>query len=194
MNFIKQAIPDVILIEPSVHYDMRGYFIETFREDRLEHVLGYKVHFCQDNESRSTQGVLRGLHFQLPPFAQTKLVRVITGEVVSIAVDIRQNSPTFGQHVSVVLNDKNKHQLFIPRGFAHGFAVLSDDAIFSYKVDNYYSALSERGLAFDDASLNIDWFLPKEQLRLSDKDMQQPGLVDIQAESAAFNIRLDLYA
>ncbi len=168
--------------------------METFRQDALEQALGYAVNFCQDNESQSVKGVLRGLHFQLPPFAQSKLVRVIAGEVLDVSVDIRQNSPTFGQHVAVVLNDRNKHQLYIPRGFAHGFVVLSDKATFAYKVDNYYSAAHERGLAFDDASLAIDWSYPKSDLKVSAKDQNQPGLVDISAESARFNIDLDLYA
>ena len=194
MNFIKQSIPDIVLIEPKVHGDQRGYFIETFRQDKFEEAVGYIVNFCQDNESKSRKGVLRGLHFQLPPFAQSKLVRVIEGEVLDVAVDIREASPTFGQVVTAILNDKNKHQLFIPRGFAHGFLVLSETAVFAYKVDNYYSPECDRGLAFDDFSLNIDWCLPKEQLLLSAKDHQQPGLVDIQAESAMFNFELDLYA
>lgn len=134
------------------------------------------------------------MHFQLPPYAQSKLVRVISGEVLDVAVDIRQNSDTFGQVVTAILNDTNKHQLFIPRGFAHGFVVLSEAAIFSYKVDNYYSPENDRGLAFDDDQLNIDWHLPKAELKLSEKDQKQPGLVDISDESAAFNIDLDLYA
>jgi dTDP-4-dehydrorhamnose 3,5-epimerase len=194
MKFIKQSISDVVLIEPRVHGDERGYFIETFRQDSLAQVVGHPVAFCQDNESHSVRGVLRGLHFQLPPFAQSKLVRVIAGEVLDVSVDIRQNSPTFGQHVAVVLNDRNKHQLYIPRGFAHGFVVLSDKATFAYKVDNYYSAAHERGLAFDDAGLAIDWSYPKSDLKISAKDQNQPGLVDISAESARFNIELDLYA
>lgn len=193
MNFIKQSIPDVVLIEPKVHGDHRGYFVETFRQDKFEQALGYKVNFCQDNESKSTKGVLRGLHFQLPPFAQSKLVRVIDGEVLDVAVDIRQNSPTFGQHVAVILNDINKHQLFIPRGFAHGFVVLSDTATFAYKVDNYYSPDCDRGLAFNDPSLNIDWRLPLEQLQLSAKDQQQPDLVDIKQESKMFEYGINLY-
>lgn len=179
MEFIKQAIPEVILIKPKVFGDERGYFVETFRQDKFEHALGYQVNFCQDNESKSTKGVLRGLHFQLPPFAQSKLVRVIEGQVLDVAVDIRQNSPTFGQHVAVLLNDQNKHQLFVPRGFAHGFVVLSDTATFAYKVDNYYAPECDRGLAFDDATLNINWQLPLDQLKLSDKDQKQPTLANL---------------
>ncbi len=147
MQFIKQSIPEVVLIKPQVHGDDRGYFSETFRQDKFEEAVGYRVHFCQDNESKSTKGVLRGLHFQLPPYAQSKLVRVIEGEVLDVAVDIRKGSPTFGQVVTSILNDENKHQLFIPRGFAHGFVVLSETAIFAYKVDNYYSPECDRGLA-----------------------------------------------
>ena len=193
MKFTPQSIPEIILIEPQIHGDERGYFVETFRQDKFEHVLGYKVNFCQDNESKSTKGVLRGLHFQLPPFAQSKLVRVIGGEVLDVAVDIRRGSPTFGQHVAVILNDTNKHQLFIPRGFAHGFVVLSDTATFAYKVDNYYSPECDRGLAFNDPKLNIDWRLPLEQLQLSAKDQHQPGLVDIKQESTMFDYGINLY-
>ncbi len=179
MRYIPQSIPEVILIEPQIHGDHRGYFIETFRQDKFEEAIGHKVNFIQDNESKSSKGVLRGLHFQLPPFAQSKLVRVIDGEVLDVVVDIRKGSPTFGEHVSIILNDKNKHQVFIPRGFAHGFVVLSESAIFSYKVDNYYSAESERGLAFDQALFNIDWKISKEKLKLSEKDQNQPNLADL---------------
>jgi dTDP-4-dehydrorhamnose 3,5-epimerase len=180
MEFIKQSIEDVLLIKPKVFGDERGYFVETFRQDKFEEALGHKVDFIQDNESKSTKGVLRGLHFQLPPAAQSKLVRVIEGKVLDVAVDIRQDSPTYGQYVTAELSGDNKHQLFVPRGFAHGFVVLSDTAIFSYKVDNYYSPENDRGLAFDDELLNIDWQLPIEQLQLSDKDQKQPGLVDLE--------------
>lgn len=176
MQFIPQSIPDVFVIEPKVHGDHRGYFAETFRQDKLEQALGYKIDFIQDNESKSSKGVLRGLHFQLAPFAQSKLVRVIEGAVLDVAVDIRKGSPRFGQHVAVELSGDNKKQMFIPRGFAHGFVVLTDTATFAYKVDNYYSPESDRGLAFDDVALNIDWLLTKEQLLLSDKDTQQPLL------------------
>jgi len=179
MRFIPQAIPEVILIDPEVHGDSRGYFVETFRQDKFEKAIGYKVDFIQDNESKSTKGVLRGLHFQRPPFAQSKLVRVIEGDVLDVAVDIRHGSPTYGQVVSVVLNDKNKQQLFIPRGFAHGFVVLSETAIFAYKVDNYYSPECEGGLAFNDSKLNIDWHLPGDLLALSGKDQKQPDLAEI---------------
>lgn len=179
MKFIPQSIPEVILIEPTVHGDDRGYFVETFRQDLFEETLGYKVNFIQDNESKSTKGVLRGLHYQLPPYTQAKLVRVIEGSVLDVAIDIRKSSPTFGQHVSVELTGENKHQLFIPHGFAHGFVVLSDSATFAYKVDNYYAPEHDRGIAFDDIKLTIDWQLPLNELQLSDKDKTHPNLSDV---------------
>ena len=176
MNFIKTNIPDVVIIEPQVHGDDRGYFIETFRADKLEEFLGYKINFCQDNESKSSKGVLRGLHYQLAPYAQTKLVRVIQGKVLDVAIDIRKNSPTFGQHVAVELSSENKRQLLVPRGFAHGFVVLEENTVFAYKVDNYYSPECDRGIAFDDEALGIDWILNNEALNLSAKDKVQPKL------------------
>ena len=176
MKFIPQVIPDVWVIEPKVYGDHRGYFFETFRQDKFEDALGFKVNFIQDNESKSSKGVLRGLHFQLAPYAQSKLVWVIEGAVLDVAVDIRRGSPSFGQHVAVELSGVNKKQMFIPRGFAHGFVVLTDTATLAYKVDNYYSPECDRGLAFDDIDLNIDWQLTKQQLLLSDKDTQQPTL------------------
>ena len=176
MNFIRTNIPDVIIIEPTVHGDHRGYFVETFRADKLEAFLGFKLNFGQDNESKSSKGVLRGLHYQLAPHAQTKLVRVISGRVLDVAVDIRKNSSTFGQYIAVELTADNKRQLLVPRGFAHGFVVLEDDTIFAYKVDNYYSPECDRGIAFNDPALNIDWILKTEELKLSDKDTKQPKL------------------
>jgi len=176
MNFARTEIPDVVIIEPTVNGDERGYFVETFRADKLEAFLGYKINFCQDNESKSSRGVLRGLHYQLAPDAQTKLVRVIQGSVLDVAVDIRKGSPTFGQHVAVKLTAENKRQLLVPRGFAHGFVVLEDDTIFAYKVDNYYSPENDRGIAFDDTDLNIDWQIPHTELKLSEKDKIQPKL------------------
>lgn len=176
MKITKMSIADVVIIEPTVHGDSRGYFVETFRADKLEEFLGYKIHFCQDNESKSSKGVLRGLHYQLHPAAQTKLVRVIQGRVLDVAVDVRKNSPTFGQHVAVELSSENKKQLLVPRGFAHGFVVLEDNTIFAYKVDNYYSPENDRGIAFDDTSLNINWILNYDELNLSDKDTKQPLL------------------
>ena len=176
MNFIRTDIPDVVIIEPQVHGDNRGYFVETFRADKLEEFLGFKINFCQDNESKSSKGVLRGLHYQLAPDAQTKLVRVIEGSVLDVAVDIRKGSPTFGKHVSVKLTGENKKQLLVPRGFAHGFIVLEDDTTFAYKVDSYYSPENDRGIAFDDIDLGIDWILKHSELNLSAKDTTQPKL------------------
>ena len=191
MNFVRTQIPDVIIIEPKVHGDARGYFVETFVSNKLEEFLGYKINFCQDNESKSSKGVLRGLHYQLPPFAQTKLVRVIQGRVLDVAVDIRKDSPTFGQYVAVELSADNKKQLLVPRGFAHGFVVLEDNTIFAYKVDNYYSPQCDRGIAFDDANLNIDWILNKEELNLSAKDKTQPKLNET---NDLFEFGVDYYA
>jgi len=178
MTFTRTSIPDVILIDPMLHGDDRGYFVETFRADKLEVFLGFKVPFCQDNESKSAYGVLRGLHYQLPPHAQSKLVRIIEGEVLDVAVDIRKGSPSFGQHVAVHLSGENKRQLFIPRGFAHGFVVLSETCTFAYKVDNYYSPQCDRGIAFDDPALNIDWIAAVSKLQLSAKDTKQPIFAD----------------
>jgi len=178
MQFIRTAIADVVVIEPKVHGDDRGYFVETFRADKLEEFLGYKINFCQDNESKSSRGVLRGLHYQLHPAAQTKLVRVIQGKVLDVAVDIRKDSPTFGQHVAVELSAENKKQMLVPRGFAHGFVVLEDDTIFAYKVDNYYSPQNDRGILFSDEALKIDWMVPHEELNLSAKDKIQPKLAE----------------
>ncbi|MCT7522342.1 dTDP-4-dehydrorhamnose 3,5-epimerase [Aliarcobacter cryaerophilus] len=191
MTFTRTAIPDVVIIEPKVHGDSRGYFVETFVSNKLEEFLGYQINFCQDNESKSSKGVLRGLHYQLPPHAQTKLVRVIYGRVLDVAVDIRKNSPTFGKYVAVELSGENKKQLLIPRGFAHGFVVLEDDTVFAYKVDNYYSPQCDRGIAFDDENLNIDWILKKEELNLSPKDTKQPKLNET---NDLFEFGVDYYA
>ncbi|MFV7791049.1 dTDP-4-dehydrorhamnose 3,5-epimerase [Aliarcobacter lanthieri] len=191
MQFVRTEIPDVVIIEPKVHGDSRGYFVETFVSNKLEEFLGYKIDFCQDNESKSSKGVLRGLHYQLPPFAQTKLVRVISGCVLDVAVDIRKDSPTFGKYVSVELSSENKRQLLVPRGFAHGFVVLEDNTVFAYKVDNYYSPECDRGIAFDDDSLNIDWILKKEELNLSLKDTKQPKLNETKD---LFEFGVDYYA
>ena len=178
MKFTPQSILDVVLIEPTVHGDNRGYFVETFRQDLFEAAVGYQVNFIQDNESKSAKGVLRGLHYQLPPYTQAKLVRVIKGSVLDVAVDIRKSSSTFGQHITAELTSENKHQLFVPHGFAHGFIVLSDSATFAYKVDNYYAPKHDRGIAFDDKDLAIDWKLPLEILQLSDKDRTHPSLAN----------------
>jgi dTDP-4-dehydrorhamnose 3,5-epimerase len=189
MKFIRCEIPDVIICEPKVHEDDRGYFVETFRQDKLEEFLGFKIDFCQDNESKSKKGVLRGLHYQLSPFAQTKLVRVIDGEVLDVAVDIRKGSSTFGSYVAVKLSSQNKRQLLVPRGFAHGFVVLSDEATFAYKVDNYYSQECDRGIAYDDKTIGVDWQIQKELLQLSQKDTKQPSL----EEAEVFEFDEDLY-
>ncbi len=191
MNFIRTDIPDVVICEPVAHGDDRGYFVETFRADKLEEFLGYKINFCQDNESKSSKGVLRGLHYQLAPHAQTKLVRVIQGSVLDVAVDIRKGSPTFGKRVAVKLTSENKRQLLVPRGFAHGFVVLEDDTTFAYKVDSYYSPECDRGIAFDDEDLNIDWILDHDELNLSAKDKVQPLLKDT---NDLFEYEVDYYA
>jgi len=180
MEFEPQWIPEVILIRPTVHGDARGYFMETFHQNQLEQGVGFSINFLQDNESCSARGVLRGLHYQIPPHAQSKLVRVIKGRVLDVAVDIRAESPTFGEHVAVELSAENRYQLWIPRGFAHGFVVLSEYAIFSYKVDNYYAPRHDRGFAYDDPSLHIDWQLSKKQLSLSLKDQQLPRLKQVE--------------
>jgi dTDP-4-dehydrorhamnose 3,5-epimerase len=177
------------MIDPSVHGDDRGYFVETFRKDKLEAFLGYNVGFCQDNESKSSRGVLRGLHYQIGADAQSKLVRVIQGSVLDVAVDIRRGSPTFGAHVCVELSAKNRRQLFVPRGFAHGFVVLEDETIFAYKVDNYYAPHNDRGIAYNDPAIGVDWQMDHLQLKLSDKDKAQPLL----SEAELFVFGHDLY-
>lgn len=179
MRFLRQVIPDVVVIEVDFNGDDRGYFAETFRQDLLNDFLGYEVNFIQDNESMSSKGVLRGLHYQIPPFAQSKLVRVTQGEVLDIAVDIRKGSPTYGKHVAVNLSSENNKQIFIPQGFAHGFLVKSESATFVYKVDNYYSSLHERGLKYNDKKLNINWDIFNTQLSLSQKDLNQPLLKEM---------------
>jgi len=171
MNFIKTRISDLVIIEPNVFGDKRGYFLESYNQVSFEKNIG-RTTFVQDNESKSSKGVLRGLHFQKPPFAQAKLVRCIEGEVLDVAVDLRKESETYGQHVSVVLSGENKRQLFVPRGFAHGFIVLGEFATFAYKVDNNYSPEHEDGIMWDDASLNINWQLEKEEILLSGKDKE----------------------
>lgn len=174
MNFTKLEIPDVILIEPSVYSDERGYFIESYKQNELEKFLGRSINFCQENETKSSFGVLRGLHYQLNPHAQTKLVRVTQGALLDVIVDLRKDSPYFGKHISVELNEYNKRQLFIPAGFAHGFVVLKDDTKFLYRVDNYYNPENERGITFNDPELGIDWKLNSKDLKLSIKDSNLP--------------------
>ncbi|MGI6046820.1 MAG: dTDP-4-dehydrorhamnose 3,5-epimerase [Petrimonas sp.] len=169
MNIIKTEIEGLVIIEPEVFSDERGYFFESFSQREFEEKV-CKTVFVQDNESKSIYGVLRGLHFQKPPFAQAKLVRVVSGKVLDVAVDIRKGSPTFGKHVSVELSGANKRQLFIPRGFAHGFAVLSNEAVFQYKCDNYYAPDYEDGILWNDPVLEIDWKIPMKDVILSEKD------------------------
>jgi len=173
MKFTRTTIPEVIICEPKVHADERGYFFESFKKESFEKFIGYSIDFCQDNEAKSTKGVLRGLHYQMPPFAQSKLVRVIKGSVLDVAVDIRKKSNTFGNYVAVELSEYNKKQLFVPQGFAHGYVVLSDEAIFTYKVDNYYHKASERGILYNDPTLQIDWKFPIEEVLISEKDKIQ---------------------
>ena len=175
MDIIKTAIDGVVIIEPRLFKDERGYFFESFSQKEFEEKV-CKTVFVQDNESKSSYGVLRGLHFQKPPFAQSKLVRVVRGAVLDVAVDIRKGSPTFGKHVAVELTAENHRQFFIPRGFAHGFSVLSQEVVFQYKCDNYYAPQSEGALAWDDPDLGIDWRIPAAEIVLSKKDKAHPIL------------------
>lgn len=177
MNIIETNIKEIIIIEPRIFNDARGYFFESFSERDFNSQVR-QVKFVQDNESKSSYGVLRGLHFQKPPFCQSKLVRVIKGAVLDVAVDIRKGSPTFGKHVAVELTEDNHRQLFIPRGFAHGFSVLSDEVIFQYKCDNFYAPQSEGAIAWNDPDLNIDWKIPADRIILSEKDKNHPLLKD----------------
>jgi len=177
MKISSTFIKDLFLIEPSIIKDKRGYFMESYRDDIFNSRFPH-LNFCQENESKSKYGVLRGLHYQLPPYAQTKLVRVISGKVLDVAVDIRQGSETFGNYFSVELSGNNKKQLLIPRGFAHGFVVLSKEAIFSYKVDSYYNKGCDRGIIYNDKSLKIDWKLANTDLNISTKDIKLPELKD----------------
>ena len=178
MKFISTEIPDVFILEPSVYGDARGYFLESYNKELFQKEIG-EINFVQDNESKSSRGVLRGLHFQKPPYQQAKLVRCIEGEVIDVAVDIRIGSPTFGKHVAVRLSGENKKQLFIPRGFAHGFAVLSEMAIFSYKVDNNYAPEYDAGIIWNDKDLNIDWKLSDNEIILSEKDSKLGSLTSL---------------
>ena len=180
MIFTKTEIEDVVIIEPRVFEDERGYFIESFNQQKFNEQLG-TINFVQDNESKSVFGTLRGLHFQKPPFAQAKLVRCIQGTVLDVVVDIRKDSPTYGKHVSIELSQENKKQLFVPRGFAHGFVTLSDTAIFAYKVDNWYAPEYDAGIKFNDASLDIDWKVASENIILSAKDAILPSFESFQS-------------
>ena len=175
MKLIKTAIEGVVELEPRVFGDARGYFFESFSQRVFDELLG-RVDFVQDNESRSSYGVIRGLHYQLPPYTQAKLVRVVKGCVLDVAVDLRKGSATFGKHVAVELSEENKKQLFIPGGFAHGYAVLSEEAIFQYKCDRYYAPGHEGGIRFDDPALGIDWRIPEGKMILSEKDLRHPSL------------------
>lgn len=165
-----------MVIEPDVFGDSRGYFMESFSLRKFRELTGLDIDFVQDNESKSSYGVVRGLHFQRPPYAQSKLVRVVQGRVLDVAVDLREGSPTYGKHFAIELSGDNHLQMFIPKGFAHGFAVLSDEAVFQYKCDEYYAPESEGAVAWDDPDLAIDWMLPKEDIRLSEKDKSNPNL------------------
>ncbi len=179
MNFIATKLQDCYIIEPKIITDARGYFMESFNEKTFANGVGQNVHFVQDNQSFSTKGVLRGLHYQCGAHAQAKLVRVLQGEVLDVAVDIRENSPTFGKFVTVELSEDNKRQLFIPRGFLHGFSVLSETAVFSYKCDNLYCKSAEIGVHFNDADIGIDWQIPKNKIIISAKDKDLGGFKDV---------------
>jgi dTDP-4-dehydrorhamnose 3,5-epimerase len=174
MNFIETELSGCFIIEPKIFKDDRGYFLESYSKERFNRGIGREVNFVQDNQSFSSQGVIRALHYQLGDYAQAKLVRVLNGTVLDVAVDLRENSPTFGKHFSVELSRENKRQLFIPRGFGHGFAVLSDTAEFFYKCDNYYSKESEGGIVYNDRTLNIDWRLASDKVKVSEKDIILP--------------------
>lgn len=190
MEVIKTDIEEVVIIEPRIFKDARGYFFESYSKKEFDEKVA-KVDFVQDNESMSTKGVMRGLHFQAPPYTQSKLVRCVKGRVLDVAVDIRKGSPTYGQHVAVELSEDNHRQFFVPRGFAHGFAVLSEVAIFQYKCDNYYHPEADGGISIADNSLGIDWKIDSADAILSEKDMNHPLLKDF---NSPFDINIDLYA
>ena len=179
MKFTKTNIEGLVIIEPRVFGDERGYFLETYNEKEFEESIG-KISFVQDNESKSSKGVLRGLHFQKPPFHQAKLVRCVEGSVLDVAVDIRKGSPTYGKHIAVELSGENKKQLFVPRGFAHGFSVLSETAVFAYKVDNDYAPEYDAGIRWNDTNLNINWGLEENDVLVSGKDKTLPFLSELE--------------
>lgn len=189
MDIIQTNIEGVVIIEPRIFKDARGYFFESFSQKEFEEKVR-KVNFVQDNESMSSYGVMRGLHFQCPPFTQSKLVRCVKGAVLDVAVDIRKGSATYGRHVAVELTEDNHRQFFVPRGFAHGFSVLSDTAVFQYKCDNFYSPQSDGGISILDGSLGIDWRIPTGQAILSEKDMRHKCLEDF---DSPFTIDMNLY-
>lgn len=190
MEVIKTQIDGVVIIEPRIFKDSRGYFFESYSKREFDEKVR-PVDFVQDNESMSTRGVMRGLHFQRPPFTQSKLVRCVRGRVLDVAVDIRKGSPTYGRHVAVELSEDNHRQFFVPRGFAHGFAVLSDIAVFQYKCDNYYHPEADGGISIADESLGIDWKIDPSAAILSEKDLRHPLLKDF---DSPFDITIDLYA
>ena len=194
MEIIKTNIEGVLIIEPRVFNDPRGYFFESFSQrefdEKVTPILGHTINFVQDNESMSSYGVMRGLHFQTMPYTQSKLVRCVRGSVLDVAVDIRKGSPTYGQHVAVELTDDNHRQFFVPRGFAHGFAVLSETAVFQYKCDNFYAPANDGGVSIKDDSLGIDWRIPTDKALLSEKDTRHALLRDF---DSPFSIDMDLY-
>jgi dTDP-4-dehydrorhamnose 3,5-epimerase len=190
MEVIKTSIEGVVIVEPRVFRDSRGYFFESFSQREFNEKVR-PVTFVQDNESMSSYGVMRGLHFQLPPFTQSKLVRCVKGAVLDVAVDIRKGSPTYGQHVAVELTEDNHRQFFVPRGFAHGFAVLSETAVFQYKCDNFYAPQADGGISIKDESLGIDWRIPTENAILSEKDLKHALLKDF---DSPFDYSVDYYA
>lgn len=194
MNVIKTNIEGVLIFEPKVFNDARGYFFESFSQrefdEKVAPILGHTIRFVQDNESMSSYGVMRGLHFQRPPFTQSKLVRCVKGAVLDVAVDIRKGSPTFGQHVAVELTGDNRRQFFISKGFAHGFAVLSETAVFQYKCDEFYHPEADGGISIMDQSLGINWKIPTDQALLSEKDTKHKMLVNF---NSPFNINTNLY-
>ena len=194
INVIKTALEGVVIIEPKVFGDARGYFFESFSErdfnEAMTPILGHGIRFVQDNESMSSYGVMRGLHFQTMPYTQSKLVRCVKGSVLDVAVDIRKGSPTYGQHVAVELTEDNHRQFFVPRGFAHGFAVLSETAVFQYKCDNFYAPANDGGVSIKDDSLGIDWRIPVEKALLSEKDTKHDLLKDFESP---FSFDMDLY-
>ncbi|MCO5383602.1 MAG: dTDP-4-dehydrorhamnose 3,5-epimerase [Methanosarcina barkeri] len=179
MKLIKTKIEDLLILEPKVFTDSRGYFFESYNKKTLEALIGKEYNFVQDNESKSSYGVIRGLHYQLAPYNQAKLVRVLEGKVYDAAVDLRKGSPTFGEWVGVELSAENKRQFLIPRGFAHGYSVLSETAVFTYKCDEYYHPEAEAGIVYSDPSIGIDWKIPEEDAKLSEKDKLLPELKNI---------------
>lgn len=194
MEIKRTEINDVLIIEPRVFKDARGYFFESFSQrefdEKVTPIIGHKIHFVQDNESMSSYGVMRGLHFQRPPFTQSKLVRCVKGAVLDVAVDIRKSSPTYGKHVAVELTEDNHRQFFVPRGFAHGFAVLSETAIFQYKCDEFYHPEADGGISITDTSLDIDWRIPVDKAILSEKDMKHSTLAEF---DSPFDFNISLY-